>query len=55
MTEAPADLTTDKEHESSNEESHDSSVCDDSDFNDTECSHKEVEKLNKCSLMLVCF
>ena len=42
MTETPADFTTDKEHESSSEESDGSPVCDDSDFNDTESSDKEV-------------
>ena len=43
MTESPADLTADKKHESSSEESDGSSVCDnDSDFNYTESSDKEV-------------
>ena len=43
MTETPADLTTDEERDSSNEESDGSSVCDnDSDFNDAESSDEEV-------------
>lgn len=43
MTETPADLTTDEERKSSSEESDDNSMCDnDSDFNGTESSHKEV-------------
>ena len=43
MTETPADLTTDKERDSSSKESDDSSVCEnDSDFNDAESSDEEV-------------
>ena len=42
MTETPADLTTDKERDSSSEEGDDSSVCDnDSDFNEAESSDEE--------------
>ena len=39
----PADLTNDEERDSSREESDDNSVCDNnSDFNDSESSDKEV-------------
>ena len=42
MTETPADVSTDEKRYSSNEESNNSSVCDnDSDFNDAESFEKE--------------
>ena len=55
MTETPPDLTTDKECDSSSEESDDSSVCDnDSEFNDAESSDEKFRSL-KFSFMLVYF
>ena len=54
MTEAPPDLTADKERDES-DDSDDSSLCDnDSEFNVAESSDEKFRSL-KFSFMLVCF